>query len=92
MEDRGCHVCEGDTSKCSESNVSCCCKEIAAMRRARSNILCTDGEYCQKARKNFLKSFIQHGIKDDCKKGLSIAMEEVLETKRDNAFACIKQV
>ena len=53
------------------------------MRRARSNILCTDGEYCQKARKNFLKSFIQHGIKDDCKKGLSIALEEVLETKRD---------
>ena len=45
--------------------------------------MCTDGDYCQKVKGNFLKSFIQHGIKDDCRNGLIIAIEEVIEMRGD---------
>ena len=44
-------------------------------------MMCTDGDYCKRIRKSFLKSFIQHGIKDDCKKALQIAFDEVTEEK-----------
>ena len=35
---------------------------------------------------SIIKSFIQHGINDDCKKGLEIAIEEVIESKGDYKF------
>ena len=83
MDHLGGHVCEGKTSQCQVKDGSCRCKQIAAARRSRSNVMCTDGDYCQKVKGNFLKSFIQHGIRDDCRNSLIIAIEEVIEIKGD---------
>ena len=83
MERATCHVCEGKTSLCKARDGSCSCNAIATVRRGRASVLCSEGDYCTKVKENYVKSFIKHGIIDDCKNGLKIALEELIESKGD---------
>ena len=60
---------------------SCRCQEIASIRISRATVLCSDGDYSVKVKENFVKSFILHGVTDDCKNGIKIAMKRLLKTK-----------
>ena len=83
MDTGYCHVCLGDTEKCPQRKTICKCKAISLLRKGRVNVLCTEGEVCQKVRQNFLKTFIQHGIEDDCRQALEIALDEAIENQID---------